>query len=202
MLDLGNPDDQGAPLENTHPYPLACTSALFVLRTFAVRDSVDACAHSTRSTAHRSALKGRFLGATRLQPAGSAGHGSSGPVLPPLPYPPHRPISPEPLLALTPNPGCLAQTPRPGEGPRSARRPVVRRVMIWGMAHLRTTGCRAGTPFPPTSALPVLATGQPLAGKDWRVSSRIGGGEGAMPTARGGGRRCGASRRGPTTLGG
>ena len=69
MLDLGDPDDQGAPLENTHPYPLACTSALFVLRTFAVRDSVDACAHSTRSTAHRSALKGRFPGATRLQPA-------------------------------------------------------------------------------------------------------------------------------------
>ena len=70
MLDLGNPDDQGAPLENTHPYPLACTSSLFVWRPFAVRDSVDACAHSTRSTAHRSALKGRFLGATRLQPAG------------------------------------------------------------------------------------------------------------------------------------
>ena len=38
-------------------------------RPFAVRDSVDTCAHSTRSTAHRSALKGRFPGATRLQPA-------------------------------------------------------------------------------------------------------------------------------------
>ena len=31
----------------------------------------------------------------------NAGHGSSGPVLPPLPYPPHRPIPSEPLLALT-----------------------------------------------------------------------------------------------------